>query len=676
MGMTVADQKEGEAASSGRVVTLAGHFDIFVDRPLADMRTPYATAYAAVDRQYPTTTLFAMVCMPEVPPRLEVLETLHGMRLEGMMVPLEWGVIDWPLSSRRVFAIVYDRPAGGLAIPSIDVPFAPVQEDDLIHNLMPPLVASLKDFFPGGATHRAIRATNLYYRDVARRLLTLGDCCSTPPGLGQPIIYETIESALANPWGRGNGQPSDDLYAFGVTLLLLLLGRNPAAHLTDEQLLEEKINRGSYAAIVGNERLPTTMTEPIRGLLTDDAKERWSILDLELWVLGRRLSPKQPSLAKRATRGFDFSGGSYFTARALGHAFARNPAAAAQVAKAQDFEIWLHRSLSDPDRTKMMVSALSDSQDMGAGSHDDRLTARVVIALDPAGPVRYKGFAASIDGFGAALAGAFRGQGSSAIVAEAIAARLPVFWFSAQPGLRPEYVPILKSFERLRFHLDDRRPGYGPERILYELNQSVHCLSPLIEAQYVLDPHGVLAALETTLEQHPEQEMTIDRHLAAFVAARYKQASIEWFDELASSHPATRALGTLKLLAQLQLVRGPEVARHTAQRIARQLAAVVETFHNRARRRHMLGELPRLAARGNLTELLALVDSVAERQRDALGFSAAVREYAMVDRALEQWRADQPRRPKRSALLGAKIASGAATFLAWGAVLVLLVVMN
>ncbi|HUN45765.1 MAG TPA: hypothetical protein VMU85_04565 [Stellaceae bacterium] len=669
-------QIEGDAGGNGRVVTLAGHFDIFVDQPLPDLRTPYATAYAAVDRQFPATSLFAMICMPELPPRLEVLETLHGMRLEGMMVPLEWGVISWPLSGRRVFAVIYDRPAGGLAISSIDAPFAAIAEDELVHTVMPPLVFSLKEFFPAGATHRAIRATNLYYRDVGHRQLTFGDCCSTPPGLGQPILYETIESALSGPWGRGNGLPSDDLYSFGVTLLLLLLGRNPVAHLTDDQLLEEKINRGSYAAIVGNERLSTTMTEPIRGLLTDDPKERWSIQELELWVLGRRLSPKQPSLPKRATRGFEFSGGSYLTARALAHAFSRNPTVAAQILKGADFEIWLQRSLNDPERTKMVGSALSDVQDLGSGSQVERLVGRACIALDPQGPVRYKGFSASIDGFGSALAGAFRGQGSTAAIAESISARLPVFWFSAQPGLKPEHVPILKSFERLRFHLDDRRPGFGPERVLYELNLSVHCLSPLIEPYFVLDPHGVLPAIEAALERQPEQEMVIDRHLGAFIGARFKQAALEWFDELASSNPATRALGTLKVLTHLQAMRGPEAARHTSERIARQLPAVVETFHNRARRRHILDEIPRVAARGNLAELLALVDGVTERQRDALGFSAALREYGMLKRALEQWRADQPRRPKRSAQLGAQIASGAATFLAWGAVLIFLVIMS
>jgi len=49
---------------------------------------------------------------------------------------------------------------------------------------------------------------------------------------------------------------------------------------------------------------------------------------------------------------------------------------------------------------------------------------------------------------------------------ETVLGRLPVFWFSAQPGLRPEQVPILKTFERLRLHLEDTRISEGAERAL------------------------------------------------------------------------------------------------------------------------------------------------------------------------------------------------------------------
>ena len=673
--MAQATRQEGPAVD-GRVAALAGHFDIQIDQPLAELWTPHAGAYAVIDREMPSASLFALVCDPQMPPRIEVLEALRGMRLEAMLVPLVWGIVDWPLAARRCFAIVYDRPNGGALAAAAERTVVPIAEDELVHSVLPSLVASLGQFFAAGATHRAIRANNIYYRDTARRFATFGDCCSTPPGVSQPLLYETIENGLASPWGRGDGTASDDLYALGAAIVLLLLGRNPVAELTDERLLAEKINRGSYAAIVGSERLSPTMIEPVRGLLTDDTKERWSIQDLELWLHGRRLSPKQPTLPRRATRAFEFNGESYFTARALAHAFTRKPAAAAQTLKAPEFEAWLQRSLADPDRSKLVASALSESHDAGATGHEERLASRVAIALDPAAPIRYKGLAAGIDGFGPALAGAFRGHGSVAAIAEAIVGRLPVFWFSAQVGLRPEQVPILKTFERMRFHLEDRRPGFGPERVVYEINPSLHCLSPLIEAQYVLDPADLLRAIEATLEQRPAEELQIDRHLAGFVGARFKLAAVEWFDEIGSADPGARALGVLKLLAKLQSSSGPRTVRQIAVRLARQLPPTLERFRNRARRRQLLEELPRLAEKGSLVDLLAFADGPAERQRDSTGFGVAAREYAQIERELYHLRVDGPKRPERAQMLGAQMASGASMFLAWAMALALVVVMS
>src|SRR5579864_764404 len=671
--MTQALNTGGEQ-NGGRIAPLGGHYDICADRPLPELRTPNAGAYLVIDRDAPTVSLYALICHPEVLPRLEILEALHGMHPEAMLSPIQWGVVDWPLAGRRCFAIVYDRPVGGPIVPSLDQPTTPIAEDELARGLLPPLVVALQELFATGATHRSIRATNLYFRDAARRLPTFGDCCAGAPAMSQPLVYETIEGGLANPWGRGDGTAADDLYALGVTLVMLLLGRNPVADIPDERLLIDKINRGSYAAIIGSERLPPGMIEPVRGLITDDAKERWSIQDLELWLHGRRLTPKQQTLSKRATRPYDFAGESYFTARSLAWAFSRKPAAAAAAFKVPDFEVWMQRSLADPERNKALTSALSEGHDTGVAGHEERLTARVVTALDPSAPIRYKGLAVAVDGFGPALAGAFRGQGSVNTIAEAIAGRLPLFWFSVQPTLRPDQVPILKTFERHRFLLEDSRPGHGAERLLYEMNPSIHCLSPLIEPQYVVTAAGILPAIEAALQAQSGEELQIDRHLAAFIAARFKLASSDWFDDLGSQRPAARALGALRMMAKLQSSSGPRRAPRVAQHLARQLSAVAENIHNRPRRHQVLEAIPTTAEGGNLVDLLALVDNRAEMQRDAVGFDAAAREYAQIERSLHELRADGTRRPERAAILGAQIAAGTASVLAWATALVLLVV--
>lgn len=684
--MAQAARQEGGA--EGRVATLGSHFDIFVDRPLAELSTFHANAYVAVDRELPAGNVFALICNPQVPPRLPVLEALHGMRLDGILTPLDWDIIDWPLLGRRCFAIIYDRPVGGpvmlgyggmgeqTLVTPIDRPRGPLGDSELINEILPPLVTSLQQFLTVGATHRAIRATNVFYRDLSRRQPAFGDCCAAPAGLLQPAVYETIEGGLANPWGRGEGTPSDDLYALGVTMVFLSLGRNPVAEIPDEQLIADKITRGSYAAVVRNERLSPAIIEPVRGLLSDDAKERWTIQDVDLWLHGRHSSPKQPSLAKRATRPFEFEGEGHFTARSLAHAFARKPSAAAQVVKRPELDAWVQRSLGEPERVKLLASATSEGHDTAGPGNEDRLVARVAIALDPAAPVRYKGFAATIDGFGAALAGAFRGQGSPGLVAETVLGRLPVFWFSAQPGLRPEQVPILKTFERLRLHLEDPRLSEGVERSLYEMNPAQHCLWPLIESRYVVDTADALLAIESELERRPSEDLQIDRHFASFIAARFKFASNEWFDALSSAEPSVRALGALKLLAKLQSAHGPRSARQVALRLARQLPPAFQAFHNRIRRQQLLEQVPTVAETGNLVDLLALVDSPIERQRDAFGFSAAVREYYGIQHALEGLRADGRTRPQRAAHLGASIAAATAMFLAWATGLTLVVMMS
>ncbi|HUH83822.1 MAG TPA: hypothetical protein VLX85_04395 [Stellaceae bacterium] len=657
-------------------VRLGERFEIFPDRPLAELRSPNAAGFVASDHDRPNANIFGLVCDADLPPRHELIGALQGLRTDALLVPRHWGVVVWPPTGRRHFAVIFDRPTGSRVTPAITQPIEPLTEDEIIHHALPGLVDLLKDLFAAGLTHRAIRPTNLFFRDAQHRAVVLGECVSAPPAALQPLACEPIESALANASGRGNGTAADDLYALGATLLYLLYGKYPGAGANDEQLVAEKIARGSYAALLGSERPTGRLVELLRGLLADDPRERWTIDDVETWLEGRRQAPRQTVIVRRAARPYEVSGQPFYTARGVGYAFARDPAAALRAAKGPEFEVWLQRSLCDDERSRLVAAALAEGHDVGLSGHDERMVARLCIALDPSAPVRYKGFAAAIDGFGSALVAAFRGRGSVQHVAEAIGGRLPQFWFAAQPALKPEQVPILKAFERIRPHLDDRRPGFGIERILYEMNPRLHCLSPAIESDYVLDVGQVMAALERSSQQRSGDDFQIDRHLAAFIAARHRAAGSDWYDAVAGNDGPQRTLGTLYVLARLQAINGPAAAPALAQRAARPLGAVIERYHNRARRARIAAELPKAVAKGNFAELLSLVDNAHDRAQDAQGFQLAQREYIGIEREFERLRIEGPKRPERAAQLGQRYAATTASFLAWLVALAVVVAMS
>ena len=80
---------------------------------------------------------------------------------------------------------------------------------------------------------------------------------------------------MAEPSARSRGGVADDLYSLGVCVIFLLLGRNPVHELSTAEIVERKINQGSYAVLTSGARIQMNMMELLRGLLSDDPRERW-----------------------------------------------------------------------------------------------------------------------------------------------------------------------------------------------------------------------------------------------------------------------------------------------------------------------------------------------------------------------------------------------------------------
>jgi hypothetical protein len=466
----------------------------------------------------------------------------------------------------------------------------------------------------------------------------LGECVSAPTSYGQTILTLTIERAMAQPSGRGAGSTADDLYALGVTILTLFLGRNPAKQHDDEALLQAKIDRGTYPALVGGARISLNLMEPLRGLLADDPKLRWTLNDLDLWLSGRRLSPKQPQVPRRASRPLDFGNESISHPRGLARAFARTPAAAVPLIDSGELDRWLRRSLGDDDRAEAVANAQASMSASNRGANfEERLVSRVCMALDPAAPIRYKQKSVMVDGIGPALAEAFnRNEGYQAL-GEVISGQLPMFWVNMQTDTRAEHVPVIQAFDALRTLLERIGPGYGIERVLYEMNPLIPCLSPAIRNHMVTSAPELLNALDDIAGRPNRGREPIDRHIAAYLIARYRKLDERLIVLTAPGSEAVRRISAmLNVLADVQRRYGPSNLPKLCGWMVELIGPAIDRFRSRPHREKLRAEAERLAAEGNLSALLKLVDDPAAIRKDEVAFAAARRDYQIAAKEISR----------------------------------------
>jgi hypothetical protein len=580
---------------------------------------------------------------------------------------VDWGTVHWGPHRRNRFLIIYERPQGG-RIMEAGVPQEPMSEDLLLRGLMQPIVGALKELNVRGLTCGGIRPTNIFRRETNSPAFVLGDFLSAPQGYGQPLMFETIERAMAHPAGRGVGSAQDDLYSLGVTMLMLLLGQNPYQGMDDQAILQAKIERGTFVTMVGSTRISANLMEPLRGLTMDEAKHRWTLNDAVNWIAGRRLAPKQQTVVKKSTRSLDLNGMEAWTARQAARALAVHPASSVRVIQSGDLDKWVRRSLSDDQRGDAMKLAI-DSASIGGrrGSPEDRLVARVAIALDPSAPIRYRGVAVMPDGIGAALANSLLDRGGNPqAIAEIIMAQIPSFWVNTQIEFRPEHVPVGQRLDNLRNVLEMTGPGFGVERVMYELNPTLPCLSPLVRDKAPLGMQDVMVAVEFAAGTSARGREPMDRQIAAFIGARVQRFNDRLFAPLTGDDGAKRLIAVLTIYADLQRRFGPPVMPNLAGWLVALMAPAFKRYRNVKTRDKVTATALKLAKEGQLEALLKQVDDPEMLHKDQVAFHNAQRQYEGLTREMDTLRKGIANRGGVAASTGRQIAAITSAIVAMG----------
>ena len=649
--------------NAGSFIMVRDRFTIYCDRPIPSLDMPNALAYEVADRKQEGRPLYALVCKPEMPIRISVMRVLKGLEIPSILHMVDWGVAEWPPIDRKCVIVIYNRPMGGRVMDSMAGTFKRIPDHQFARMIVKPIADGLVEMASKGIAHRAIRPDNLYFMDEARTKIVLGDCVTSIPAHDQPVVMETIESSQAIPTGRGGGSYADDMYSFGVSVLMLAVGRNPLQGVPDGEIIKRKIQQGSYATLVGDERMPVSLIECLRGLLTDDPEQRWQAGNIDLWLNGKRLTPIQAKAEPQSQRPLRFADMEFHSIRPLSYAMYQNWDKAISIITDGTLEIWIRRGLELNDLADGIATAIKSSNAMAGGNKsdmEDLIVARVLMLMDPRMPVRFRDFRSFVDGFGQSLAVTMLRKQKLQSHTDFINRDLWRHWIAAQNKVVAENQQFENVFRDLKNYLKDPNSGAGIERCVYELNEWQPCMSPLIDAQFVMEVKGVLPALDIASKNANTKLWPVDRHVAAFLRARYAKGTGSQIDAMNDSRPDRATIGMLSVLAIVQWRLGPEALHNLASWVGGLMGPVINSYQNRNKRKDIEKELPKLVRKGNLAELYNYLDNPEERQRDAEGFNWAKAEYASAERMIYDLEHGQVDRQESAIKSGRQMGTGGA----------------
>ncbi len=636
------NKKDKPEESNVTPKTPTGGFAVFQNRYFIDLSkelkeysTTEVKAYSTGTSQSKASGFFTMICNPKYTPRTNVTQHYQSHANSTLPQLVAYGRAIMPNNTAGYVYIYKDTLGQRLYKNDTDIAKG-WKTDKILENLLIPIVMSLKDIQQRDVTHGNIRASNLYNGGADdHSKIKLGECLSTPASFNQPVVYEPISRAMADPIGRGEGTIKDDLYSLGVLLAMHVRNFDPLKGKTDDEIITAKVVTGSYSALVGSsDRISSGISDLIRGLLTDIEKNRWSLEEVLGWLDGQRLNAKQTTKAKKAARGIKFDGTNFFYAKTLAHRLFQKPQDAAALIEGNELIHWIERSLSDKEMLNRVDLATLAAKEGGSGvGHWDRLLPLVSIALDPDAPLRYRSMALNLDAIGNVMASSFMQKKGLNNFVDLFSSGIIYFWLTTLEELNTDTAGIRQKFDKIRGFLRQRDMTNGIERCLYYLNPSIHCLSPTVSEYFATTPTEFAISLESAAESYGSNypEKIIDQHTACFLISRDSRLVEPHAFDLSSDQDYRYTLACLNILTSIQRFNDVPPLPHVTKWICKLLEPVIDRYHDTEYQNKIHKDLLVKKETGILQDILTLVESPEKVKKDQITYRRAIVRYRELE---------------------------------------------
>ncbi len=614
-------------------VLLKGEIEIYPDQRLPHLDQGVVKAFAASGRA--KEKAYALLVDKALVPQIHASSkymTLNNASLPKLMAT---GTVNWTPEKQQRYVFVYENKLGlPFANPSNFMAMG-LKADNVLHHFVKKMVPLLKNFRDMDFVHGNIRVTNLFTGGGnGFEKIMLGECLATPPAFLYSPVYEPIERAAAQALGRGTPDYTDDLYSFGAMLAIMIRTSDPMSGWSDESVLEYKIEHGSYQALTGKERFSGSILELLRGLLTDDVKQRWTIDDIITWLDGQRVSPKQAGPAKhRAARPIEFFGEKYLRPAILSINLHKNPGEVVRINDNGELKLWLNRSIQDKKLEENAEHAANAAKELGVlgEAYPERMAGFMSAVLGPGLPVFYRSFKFHPEAFGRMLAEAYVVKKDLAHYAEVLQTSLINFWALMNDALTPQAAEIVAKFDTCKAFLRQQGQGYGLERCVYFLCPEAPCLSDKLKNYYVRTPEELVLAYEHLAATADRPEGFFDRHIVAFLSVKDRSVIDPYIPDINSTDPSRQALAALRVFSSIQRRGKMQLLPGITNWVSEKVDPLINKFHDRDQRVKLKTHLVKVKEKGDISAIEQMFNNVQALQADEQSFLAARRNYDFLN---------------------------------------------
>jgi hypothetical protein len=253
-------------------------------------------------------------------------------------------------------------------------------ESQLISLVVKSVNEGLNVLHNAGIVHRDIKPNNLFMSNTLDYVV-IGDFgISSVLHQNVSVRATTMSRTLgyaAPETSAGFISKESDYYSFGITLLHLILGRDPFAGMTDNQIINLTINKKLEIPYSVSERFSSL----IRGLTLKDRSDRWGYDEVSRWLNNENVEVKEVKKTK-GVKAYNFNKEKYYSIEDISKAFALDW---------ENAKKHLYRGFVDKYLLQFGEEMASSCIDLKELEDKDVAVFRLIYLLNPYAPLCYKG---------------------------------------------------------------------------------------------------------------------------------------------------------------------------------------------------------------------------------------------------------------------------------------------